>query len=59
MVPPLATSGGHNGVRFWNVARRREIGHLINQPDDVHKVKFSPDGKTLAAADRNVDKALF
>jgi WD40 repeat protein len=45
-----AATGGRDGVRIWDVATRRQIGAVLPGTERTYRVRFSPDGKTLAVA---------
>ena len=45
----VATGGGDEFIRLWDVASRREIATLTGHADAVQVVAFSPDGRTLAS----------
>ncbi len=53
----LATSGDDHVVRLWEVATGRAVGELRGGPRVP--VQFSPDGKLLAAVNRNGDTCLY
>jgi WD40 repeat protein len=44
----LATGGGDNVVRLWNVATRQQVAVLGGYRSQVWSVAFTPDGNTLA-----------
>ena len=46
----LATAGGDNTVRLWDVATRKQLGEpLRGHRNSVTSVAFSRDGRTLAS----------
>ena len=45
----LASGGGDDTVRLWDVATGQEIRTMNVHTRDVHSVAFSPDGQTLAS----------
>lgn len=47
----LATAG--KSVRLWNVATGRAIGAPLPVPGGANRAAFSPDGRSLASADRD------
>ena len=49
---------GHS-VRVWDVATGKDRGFLVTQKGTFPGVCFSPDGKSIAAADKNGDVRLF
>jgi WD40 repeat protein len=50
----LLISGGDDGtVRFWDVAARKEVEKLVYNPDTVHSLAVSPDGRWLAVGGTN------
>ncbi|MGW0586317.1 WD40 repeat domain-containing serine/threonine protein kinase [Streptosporangium sp. NPDC002607] len=49
----LATSGGDNTVRLWDVADREAVATLTGHTNTVFSVAFSPDGTTLASGSRD------
>jgi WD40 repeat protein/serine/threonine protein kinase len=56
----IATAAGNGEVKVWNVANltREELAFLLSQTDQRKTVAFSPDGRLLAAGNRqagNVD----
>jgi WD40 repeat protein len=45
----LATAGGDNTVRLWEVATKLELSTLRGHTASVFRVAFSPDGRILAS----------
>ena len=45
----LLSNGGGSAVRIWNTASRESIA-VIDSPEPVHAITFSPDGKWIAGA---------
>ncbi len=46
----LATAGGGDTIRLWNVRTRRQTGQLRGDTEFVVDVVFSPNGRALASA---------
>jgi WD40 repeat protein len=49
----LATGGGDNQIRIWDVPTRQSIATLSGHRDPVVTLAYSPDGKTLASGSRD------
>lgn len=47
----LASAGGDNTVRLWDVPNGKSLGELQGHRDAVRAVRFSADGRTLMSAD--------
>jgi class 3 adenylate cyclase len=47
----LATGSDDKSVKLWDIGSHRELTSLPGPTDLVHTVRFSPDGKLVAAAD--------
>lgn len=45
----LASGGGDNMIKLWDVASGRELPSLAGHSNPVWSVAFSPDGQTLAS----------
>ena len=46
----IATGGdGHEAIKLWDVATRRELATLESQGSRFNGVRFSPDGNSLLA----------
>jgi WD40 repeat protein len=48
----LVSGGGDGTVRLWDIATGTAIGEPMSMGSSVESVAFSPDGRTVAAADR-------
>ena len=46
----LASAGGRDGVKLWDVATGQLVFAFEGQAEIVNAVAFSPDGKRLASA---------
>ena len=46
----LASGGGDNTIKLWDVRSQRQIATLTGHLGSVLSVAFSPDGRTLASA---------
>lgn len=46
----IASSGGDNTIKLWDVASRTELATLQGHTNWVYSIAFSPDGKSLASA---------
>jgi hypothetical protein len=57
MIVEVAVLGNRYGtVRVWDVGSRKEVKTLAGHASDVWAIAFSPDRKTLAAADTDWKK---
>ena len=55
----LASGGGDNTVKLWDVATGKEIKTLSGHTNEVWGVSFSPDGKLLASGSRDKKVKLW
>jgi WD40 repeat protein len=53
----LISGGSDKTIRFWDVAERKEIRRIENQPFEVNRLFTSPDGRTIAVADFPIPNA--
>jgi WD40 repeat protein len=44
----LASVGSNGGIRLWDLASGKEIGHIPGPADGLGSIAFAPDGKSLA-----------
>jgi WD40 repeat protein len=59
----LATAAGHfneaGEVKVWNTTTGTEVATVAESTADIGRLKFSPDGKTLACAGWNKDAVIL
>ena len=49
----LASAGGENVIRLWDLATYKTVRTLEGHTDGVECLAFSPDGKILASGSRD------